>query len=52
MKFYYSNFVAKAIWWWFYSIYLFEKYDSIPHFCFLQIANKIGGEDPMHDDSV
>ena len=25
---------------------------KLPRFRFLQIANRIGGEDPMHDDSV
>ena len=25
---------------------------NFSRFCFLQIASKIGGEDPMHDDNV
>ena len=37
-----------------FTVYFFPKNKGNTYYVsvFLQIANKIGGEDPMHDDSV
>ena len=43
--------LCENLWWWS-KVNEFGRAIKYPRFCFLQIANKIGGEDPMHDDSV